>query len=241
MTVDGTSLPGEAADRPTTVVLVVGTGTEVGKTWVSAQVLRAWRAAGHRVAARKPVQSFDPGGGATDAEVLGMASGEHADQVCPPERSYPVPLAPPMAAAALGRSAPRLAELAGDLRWPAGPVAAGLVETVGGVRSPQADDADAVDVQQMLRPDRVLLVADAGLGAVNAVRLTADALGTGTAAPPLVVVLNRFDPADDCHRRNRQWLTERDAMTVVPVVPGALQGLADDLLARPAPAAPPSP
>ena len=60
----GAALTSAAASdrvRPRRLVAVVGTGTDVGKTWVSARVLRDLRAAGLRVAARKPAQSFDPG------------------------------------------------------------------------------------------------------------------------------------------------------------------------------------
>jgi len=91
--------------RPGRLVVVTGTGTEVGKTWVSAAVLRLARAQGLSVAARKPAQSFAPDQGPDqrDAYLLAAATGEPADVVCRPERSYPVPMAPPMAAEALGR------------------------------------------------------------------------------------------------------------------------------------------
>lgn len=46
--------------RPQRLIVVVGTRTEVGKTWVTARLLRDLRASGRHVAARKPVQSFDP-------------------------------------------------------------------------------------------------------------------------------------------------------------------------------------
>ena len=53
-----------------------------------------------------------------------------------------------------------------------------------------------------------MLVADAGLGTINSVRLSVGAL----AGPRgLVVFLNRFDAADDLHRRNRDWLRTREA------------------------------
>jgi dethiobiotin synthetase len=184
-------------------VAVVGTGTEVGKTWVTAELVRA--AAGRRVAARKPAQSFDEG--PTDADVLAAATGESPEVVCP--RSYPVPLAPPMAAEVLGLAVPTLAELA-DLTWPAG-VDVGFVETAGGVRSPIAADGDCVDYTRLLAPDLVLLVADAALGAINAVRLCVAALD----GLPVVVRLNRFDPTDDLHRRNLEWLGGRDGLDVV--------------------------
>ena len=52
----------------------------------------------------------------------------------------------------------------------------GLVETAGGVRSPQADDGDVRRHGRAVVPDAVVLVADAGLGTVNAVRLSVAAL-----------------------------------------------------------------
>jgi len=197
-------------------VVVVGTGTEVGKTWVTAHLARALRRAGHTVAARKPAQSFGPGEdpAATDAAILGAATGQRAEAVCPPERWYPVAMAPPMAARALGRPGFTAADLAAEVAvsWPVDPAAdIGLVETAGGVRSPQADDGDAVDLVSLLAPDVVLLVADAGLGVINAVRLSVDALGDER----LVVVLNRFDPDDDVHDQSRSWLENHHGLATL--------------------------
>lgn len=228
-------------------MVVVGTGTEVGKTWVAARLLAGLRAAGVTVAARKPAQSFDAGEdpGTTDAAVLGRASGEAPEAVCPPHRWYPVAMAPPMAAEVLGRPSFAVAELLDELGWGGGAGFAdrsaaagegprvGVVETAGGVRSPLAGDGDAVDLVAALAPDMVLLVADAGLGTLNAVRLTAGALSTAGVGrgggPALVVVLNRFDTSDDLHRRNRQWLSARDRFEVV-VMPGDLGELAGQVL-----------
>ncbi len=198
--------------RPGRLVLVAGTGTEVGKTWVTAAVARLLRQDGLAVAARKLAQSFDPGDpeDTRDASVLAAATGEAPDVVCPPERSYEVAMAPPMAAAALGRPVPDLAELLATLSWPPA-TEVGLVETAGGVRSPQAGDGDAADLAAALSPDLVVLVADAGLGTINLVRLSAAAL----AGRPLLVVLNRFSTAERLHAANLAWLTERDGFDVV--------------------------
>lgn len=202
------------------MVAVVGTGTEVGKTWVAARLLTDLGAAGLRVAARKPAQSFEPSDdpAARDAAVLGAATGESAEEVCPPHRWYDVAMAPPMAAESLGRPPFTIHDLMSELRWPVDAVDVGLVETAGGVRSPLAADGDGLAFCAALAPDVVLLVADAGLGTINAVRLSIDALHTLPGA--LAVVLNRFDPAIDLHTRNLEWLRERDALTVV-MVPGA--------------------
>jgi dethiobiotin synthetase len=205
--------------RPGLVVAVVGTGTDVGKTWVADRLLRDLREAGLSVAARKPAQSFDDGDdpGTRDASVLAKAGGEAPEDVCPPHRWYEVPMAPPMAAEALGRPPFSIGDLVGELRWPAEPVDVGLVETAGGLRSPLAGDGDCLALCRALVADIVVLVADAGLGTINAVRLTADALATLDA--PVVVVLNRFDALSVLHLRNRQWLAERDGLSVV-TLPG---------------------
>jgi dethiobiotin synthetase len=200
--------------RPERLVLIAGTGTEIGKTWVAARLLRAVRGRGTVVAARKPAQSFAAGDeGTTDADVLAAATGEAAADVCPAHRWYPVAMAPPMAAAHLGAEPFTIGDLVDELQWPDG-VGVGVVETAGGVRSPLADDGDAVDLVRALGPDAVVLVADAGLGTINAVRLSLEALAHAGDRATLVV-LNRFDPADELHQRNRSWLVDRAGADVV--------------------------
>jgi len=203
--------------RPDQVVVVVGTGTEVGKSWVSAALLAAFRAKGIGVAARKPAQSFVPGDGPTDAEVLGASSGEDPQVVCPPHRWYEMPLAPPMAAAELHRPPFTVDHLVREIAWPKKRLGLGLVETAGGVASPQASDGDATDLIRILDPEWVLLVADAGLGVINAVRLSVSAIRSADFGEgrPLLVVLNRFDPDSVLHTRNLEWLSSVDGLDVV--------------------------
>ncbi|HUA96145.1 MAG TPA: dethiobiotin synthase [Acidimicrobiales bacterium] len=222
--------------RPDRLVVVVGTGTGVGKTWVAARVLEALRDAGHPVAARKPAQSFDPGDEpeGTDAAVLGRATGESAEEVCALGRWYPAAMAPPMAASVLGRPGFGLSDLVAEVRWPSvlaggDRTGVGLVETAGGVCSPQADDGDGVALARLFSPDVVVLVADAGLGTLHAVRSSLAAMTGTKGLPEPVVVLNRFDPADDLHRRNADWLGRHEG--VVPVVsPGGLDRLAREIV-----------
>jgi dethiobiotin synthetase len=214
--------------RPQRLVAVVGTGTDIGKTWVSARLLTTLRQAGVTVAARKPAQSFAAGEDPSrfDSAVLGAATGEPSETVCLPHRWYPVAMAPPMAADVLGRERITTADLIDELTWPATGVAVGLVETAGGVRSPQTHDGDAVALLHALAPDVILLVADAGLGTINAVRLTAGALARdGLAGQDVIVVLNRFDEGDDLHRRNRNWLQVQDELTLL-ALPGEERELA---------------
>ena len=197
--------------RPERLVVVLGTDTGVGKTWVAANVAARLKARWITVAARKPVQSFGPCDAETDADVLAMATGEAPEDVCPRHRWYAVAMAPPIAAAFLGIEPPALEALVAELEWPADQVDVGLLETVGGPRSPIAGDADSAGLAAAVEADLIVLVANAGLGAINAVRLSAPVV-----PGPLVVFLNRFD-GGDLHERNRRWLEAEGFDMVVDI------------------------
>jgi len=195
-----------------TFVVIAGTGTEVGKTWVAAELARSLRRRGISVGARKPVQSFEPDDDApTDAEVLALATGEDPRSVCPAHRWLARAMAPPMAAEAIGVPRFTIADLAREITHGSRPDNVVLVESAGGVRSPLAADGDTVALVNALDPALIVLVADAELGTINLVRLSADAL-----RPHRVVVsLNRYDPERELHRRNLDWLATRESLEVV--------------------------
>jgi dethiobiotin synthetase len=185
------------------IIFVTGTGTEVGKTWTLVRLVRALRAEGRAITVHKPVQSYARDElGHTDAELLADAAGVDAGAVCPDHRWYAIPMAPPMAADALGAPPFTIAELAAETRPTIASDGLAFVEGAGGPRSPLAVDGDNVDLARAVGASLAILVADAGLGTINAVRLCVDAL----AGFDTLVALNRFAPADDLRRRNRDWL-----------------------------------
>jgi dethiobiotin synthetase len=208
--------------RPARLFLVTGSGTEVGKTWVAARLLEELRRRGHTVSARKPAQSNSPGE-PTDAEILAGATGETGEQVGPAHRTYPVALAPPMAARVLGRPPPTLDDLVGELdrSWPPEVVDIGVVEGAGGVCSPLAMDGDSADLARRVGADGVILVGEPHLGIINAARLSRRALHP----LPITVHLNRFEPDSELHRINREWLIDQDGFDVTTSV----EALADSV------------
>jgi dethiobiotin synthetase len=207
--------PTLVTQRPQCLVAVTGTGTSVGKTWVTAATIRDLRERGWRVAARKPAQSYaesDPT--PTDAFVLAAASGEEEGVVCLDHRSYPLALAPPMAAAALGLRPVAINDLSNELSasWPSeASIDVAFVEGAGGVASPQAVDGDMATLIELIDADHVVLVAESGLGALNLVRLCIRFLGGDR---PTTLHLNRFDSDSELHRSNRRWLVEHEGLEV---------------------------
>lgn len=200
---------------PLILTVVCGTDTGVGKTWVTAKIIESLHEHNINAYARKPAQSFSAGE-TTDAEILGLANGESPEQVCPINRWYPIPMAPPIAAEVLNKPVFSLQDLVDELQWPLN-TAVGMVETVGGVYSPLADNGDVADFCSMLQPELVILVSDARLGTINITRLSIEALQMSLAKvrrntsssyeTPLFLFLNRYNPYDELHKRNCMWLS----------------------------------
>ncbi|MGH2773217.1 MAG: ATP-dependent dethiobiotin synthetase BioD [Actinomycetota bacterium] len=190
------------------VTVVSGTGTGVGKTWVTVRLLEILQGRGVGAAVRKPVQSFDPTAGPPDAAILAAAAGVAEDEVCPLHRSYPLAMAPPIAARELGREPLTLSDLLAEMRLPERGLV--FIEGVGGPRSPLAEDADTCRLAEGAGAGMVVVVCPAGLGAINAAVLSTAAFGK----TPAVVFLNRYDAADAVHRTNLRWLTEKENLEV---------------------------
>lgn len=175
------------------VLVITGTGTEVGKTVVTAAVAASALAAGLSVAVLKAAQTGvreDRPGDA--AEAARLAGGVTAAEVA----RYPEPLAPATAARRAGRAPvhPRdVAEAAAKLATEHDLV---LVEGAGGllVRFDAAGGTLADAAQLLSAP--VLVVATAGLGTLNATELTVRELRTRR-LEPLGVVLGSWPAEPD--------------------------------------------
>lgn len=210
-------------------VLVLGTGTEVGKTWTAARLIEALRERGVHVVARKPAQSFDPvDAGPQDAHVLAAATGERPEQVCPPARTFALGLAPPMAAGELGLPSFTVGELVADIAAPPPEADVVLVEGIGGLRSPIAIDGDNLALIELLDPIDIVLVTVARLGAINDAEMARAAL----AGKPFRIFLNRFDPDDRAHVLNLEWLRARGLRVeteVARIADGVLEAISTSL------------
>lgn len=161
---------------PPQSLLVTGTDTGVGKTEVSAALLSAWAARGHRVAGMKPVASgcsAGPGGLRNDdAMALIAASGQPLDYV----EVNPYAFAPPIAPHLAAREAGVVVETGRILTAWQGLAArseAVVVEGVGGWRVPLGEGLDFADLARALGLP-VLLVVGLRLGCINHARLSAE-------------------------------------------------------------------
>jgi dethiobiotin synthetase len=195
------------------LVLVIGTATDIGKTWVGRPGAGAAARTGTAVAARKPAQSADADDpGPSDAEVLGGGSGEPPEDVCPAASQLP-----DRHGAAHGRRAfrtpvPTLDDLLAELTWPT-PRGRRRVARDGG-RPPVPHRGRRRRGRRRRAPRPRPGAARRRRGPRHGQR-RAPLAGPVRRPPRCVTFLNRFDPADDLHQRNLDWLRSRERLEVV--------------------------
>jgi len=153
-------------------IVVTGTGTEVGKTIVTAAIASLARADGKNVAVVKLAQTGIEPGDESDIDVVTRLSG--VTDVHELVR-YPEPLAPATAARRAGVQATPVATLIDQVRALHDRDFV-VVEGAGGLLVHLDDEGGTIaDVARALDAP-VVVVAAAGLGTLNAIALTAEAL-----------------------------------------------------------------
>ncbi|MFD8046081.1 dethiobiotin synthase [Streptomyces chartreusis] len=205
------------------VLVITGTGTEVGKTVTTAAVAAAARGAGRSVAVLKAAQT----GVRPDEEGDAQEVARLAGPVTTAELArYPDPLAPATAARRAGREAVRPHEIAEAAAKLAAEHDLVLVEGAGGllVRFDESGGTLADAAELMAAP--VLVVASAGLGTLNTTELTARELRRRGLDLLGVVIGSWPEEADLASRCNVADLPEVAGAPLLGAVPAGSGALA---------------
>lgn len=193
-------------------IFVVGTDTGVGKTRVAAAIARCLILDGRRVGVLKPVATGVIREGDSwrsedvDHLIEAIGGGVERERVCP--LGYEAPLAPVVAARLAGVSLQfsRVEEEVNNaLTWWAERAEVMVVEGVGGLLTPLAEESSVADLALALDYPLVI-VARRGLGTLNHTLLTVEAArsrglrlagvvlnSATTTAEPLVEATNRSE------------------------------------------------
>lgn len=193
-------------------LFVVGTDTGVGKTVVTAGITGWLRQDGVDAIAVKPCQTGYPED--DDARFVKRACGDEAAATCL-ERLGP-PLAPAVAARETGIDLSYEEILAG-CRDAVESHEVALVEGIGGLRVPLADEREVVDLVADLDLP-TLVVARSGLGTLNHTALTVEALRRRDVSVR-GVVLNEYEGADLAERTNPEVIEGTNDVPVATLPP----------------------
>ncbi|GAA2724112.1 MULTISPECIES: dethiobiotin synthase [Streptomyces] len=209
------------------VLVVSGTGTEIGKTVVTAAVAAAALAAGKSVAVLKPAQTgvgpHEPG----DVAAVRRLAGEEVTGV--EIARFPDPLAPNTAARRAGREPVRPAEIAEVASRLAEEHDLVLVEGAGGLLVRLDDEGATLADAAGLLGAPVLLVVQAGLGTLNTSQLSTEALRSrGLACAGLVIGSWPAEPdlAMRCNLADLPEVAGAPLLGSVPEHSGGLDGAA---------------
>lgn len=208
-------------------VLVTGTDTGVGKTIVTAAIAAAATGAGRRVAVVKPAQTGVTTGEEPDATAVHRLA---APATVRTFAAYPDPLAPLAAARIAGERPLRAMEAHLGVRRLGLDHDLVLIEGAGGLLVPLGDGGwTAADMAVALRAPAVV-VARAGLGTLNHVALTLEALDR-RGIPALVVIGSWPATPELVHKSNLTDITGE----LVGVVPEGAGGLSREVFSKSAP------
>ena len=154
-----------------TAVFITATGTDIGKTFLTAGLIRHIRGAGGAVAAIKPIVSgFDPGAWqGSDPAMLLAALGrpvalEEVERISP--WRFKAPLSPHMAGKREGRAIVFQDVVEFCRRSMAGNRGVLLIEGVGGIMVPFDDRRTVLDLMSVLRIPAIL-VAGSYVGTIS--------------------------------------------------------------------------
>jgi len=151
-------------------IAVVGTGTGVGKTVITAGLTRLLREAGHDARAIKPAQTGHPPD--DDADFVATACDDPEAAICP---RYLEPALAPRVAAEVADESLSYETIHAACEREIDATAVPIVEGIGGLRVPLAGDQEVIDLIADLEAAAVV-VTRSGLGTLNHTALSIDAL-----------------------------------------------------------------
>ena len=194
-------------------LFITGTGTDVGKTYVTGLVIKKLRDSGVNPAyykaamsgnERRPDGSLIPGDALSVKEVSGIA--QPLEEMCP--YLYENAYSPHLAARIEGQQV-ELSVVEEGFRRVSGAYDYVTVEGSGGILCPIRYDGVKILLEDVVKALHLscLLVADAGLGTINNVVLTAEYMRARD-IPIVGMIFNRFHPGNVMEEDNMRMCEE---------------------------------
>ena len=150
------------------LIVVSGTGTGIGKTYLCEALLTALRTSGRRVVGLKPIETGLNDPAPSDALRLDRASSFHVKQS---SYRFADPVSPHIAAREAGQPI-LLGQITAEIATVRSDVDVVVVELAGGLFTPLSDETVNAHLARALKPDALVLVVPDRLGALHEVLST---------------------------------------------------------------------
>ncbi|MDE5937525.1 MAG: dethiobiotin synthase [Lachnospiraceae bacterium] len=204
-------------------LFITGTGTDVGKTYVTGLVIKKLKDSGENAAYYKAAMSGNkrradgsliPGDALSVKEVSGIT--QPLEEMCP--YIYENAYSPHLAARIEGEQV-ELSVVEEGFRRVSGAYDYVTVEGSGGILCPIRFDGERILLEDVIKALHLscLLVADAGLGTINNVVLTTEYMRARD-IPIVGMIFNRFHPGDVMEEDNIRMCEELTGLKTLACV-----------------------
>lgn len=204
-------------------LFVTGTGTDVGKTYVTGLIVKKLREGGRSAAYYKAAMSGNdrrsdgsliPG----DALQVKTMSGieQPLEEMCP--YIYETAVSPHLAAKFEGNPV-EMDRVLKNFDQVCDRYEYVTVEGSGGILCPLRFDEQKIQLEDFIKARNLacLMIADAGLGTINAVVLTAEYMNARK-IPVKGIIFNHYEPGDPLHEDNKRMCETMTGLKVVACV-----------------------
>ncbi len=204
-------------------LFITGTGTEIGKTYVAALIVKTLHDAGMNVAYYKAAMSGNdrrPDGTLIPGDALFVKEcaqiSQSLDSMCPYVYEHAVS---PHLASRLEGNPVRMAVVKVKFQELCRKYDYVVVEGSGGITCPVGYDEERIQLEDIVRNLHLpsVMVADAGLGTINGVVLT-HAYMQQKGLPLKGIIFNNFHPGDVMEEDNRRMCEEMTGLSVLACI-----------------------
>ena len=204
-------------------IFITGTGTDVGKTYVTGLIVKKLKESGMNAAYYKAAMSGNerteegmllPG----DAQYVKTVSGIEQSLACMCPYVYEAAVSPHLASRIEGNPV-MLQEVVKGFEEVCRQYDYVTMEGSGGILCPICFDERELWLEDVIRELGLssLIVADAGLGTINSVVLTVEYM-RAKGLPVKGIIFNRFHPGDRMEEDNLRMCEHRTKLTVIACV-----------------------
>lgn len=192
-------------------IFITATGTDVGKTYVSALIVKKMCEQGINCGYYKPALSGDvyPNDCEYVIETSGIKTGDYVSYKFKPAVS-------PHLASQLANNPIKLDKIKTDFERIKKDFDFMVVEGAGGIVCPFGDDLLLPDVIKALGLD-IIIVASASLGTINSTVLTVE-YATNHGINVSGIILNNYDETDFMHADNKKMIEKLTGIKVIATV-----------------------